>query len=118
MKSYYSLILLLFLAIACTKKDGTKYLNVQRSVETTNTDTLIYEVMESTSNESVAELAELPQHARYSKLERKSGSGRLIYHYLAASNYTGEDFVKFRISSDGTQTPAEVSYVHLTITVK
>jgi len=120
MKSKLSIFLSLitFILFACSKKNETKYLNVQRSAETINTDTLVYEVMETTTEESVSELAECPQHALYSKMMRAGGSGRLTYHYLSDPNYIGEDFVKIRMSSDGTQTPAEVSYVHLTITVR
>ncbi len=103
---------------ACSKSDETKFQNIQRSVDAINTDTLVYEVMETSANGSIAGLAEFPQHASYSKLTRESGSGRVVYSYLAEPNYIGEDFVKIRISSDGTQTPAEVSYVYLTITVK
>lgn len=120
MKSKLSIFLslIIFILFACSKKNETKYLNIQRSVEATNTDTLVYEVQPTSANGSVVELAEFPQHAEYSKVLRLSSSGRIVYSYLAKPDYTGEDFVKIRVSSDGTQTPAEISYLHLTIKVK
>jgi|GEM_PF-2176501 len=113
----FALFVVLLLG-SCSKKESTKYQNLQRTVEANNTDTLKFVVNEGSSSLSVTAIVEMPQHALSTKLERESGSGKVSFYYLAQPNYVGEDFVKFKLATDGSSEPAEISYIHLTINVK
>lgn len=103
---------------ACTKSEPTKYRNLQRTVDASNTDTLVYVVMETLDSDNGAEVIEFPQHVRYAEFERETGTGKITYYYLSEENYVGEDLVKFKIISDPGPEPAEVTYIHLKINVK